>query len=50
MMVAVAVVAVVFGLFVSCVRWIQYPHINVTIVNESSTPIYDLRVGFMYGE
>jgi hypothetical protein len=50
MMVAVAAVAVVLGLLVSCLRWIQYPHIKVTIFNKTSAPIYDLRVNFLYGE
>jgi hypothetical protein len=50
MIVAVAAVAVVLGLLVSCLRWIQYPHISVTILNETSAPIYDLRLSFLCGE
>jgi hypothetical protein len=48
-MALVAVVALGFGIFVSCVRWIQYPRIEVAIFNETPTPIYDLRVNFLYG-
>jgi hypothetical protein len=50
MIVAVAAVAVVFGMLVSCLRWLQYPHINVTVFNDTSTSISDLRVSFMLGE
>jgi hypothetical protein len=50
MMVMVAALAIALGLFVYCLRWIQYPHINVTIFNETSTPIYDLSVSFLNGE
>jgi hypothetical protein len=50
MMVAVAAVALVLGILVYCLRWLQYPHINVTIFNETSTPIFDVRVTFMLGE
>ena len=50
MMVAVAAVALVLGILVSCLRWVQYPHINVTIFNETSTSICDVRISFLYGE
>lgn len=50
MIVAVAAVALVLGILVSCLRWVQYPHIDVTIFNKSSTPIRNLRVSFLYGE
>jgi hypothetical protein len=49
MMLAVAVVAFVVGFFVSCLRWLQYPHINVTIFNETSAPICDLHLSFFCG-
>jgi hypothetical protein len=39
MMVMVAAVALVLGILVSRLRWLQYPHINVSISNETSTPI-----------
>jgi len=50
MMVAVAGVAFMLGILVSCLRWLQYPHIDVTIFNETSAPISDVRLGFLYGE
>ena len=50
MMVGVAAVALVLGILVSCLRWVQYPHINVTIFNETSTSIGDVRLSFLYGE
>jgi hypothetical protein len=52
MMVMVGAVAVVLGLLLACLRWSVYPHINVTIFNETSTPIYDLHlhVSFWYDE
>lgn len=50
MMVVIAAAALVLVILVSCLRWLQYPHIDVTIFNETSTPIRDLRVSFLYGE
>ena len=49
-MLAVAVAALVLGIFVVGLRWLLYPHVNVTIFNETSTVIFDLRVRFLYGE
>jgi hypothetical protein len=43
--VAVATVALVL----SCLRWLLYPHVNVTVFNETSTAIRDLRLGFSDG-
>lgn len=46
MTVAVAAVALVLvGL-----RWLLYPHIDVTVFNESSAAIRDVRLRFLYGE
>jgi hypothetical protein len=45
---AVAVAAVV--LVLACLRWLLYPHVNVTVFNESSTAIRDVRLRFLYGE
>ena len=52
MIVMVGAVAVGLGLLVACLRWAAYPHINVTVLNETSAPIYDLHlhVGFWYDE
>jgi hypothetical protein len=50
MMIAIAAVALVLGILVYCLRWLQYPHIDVTIFNETSTTIRDVRVIFMLGE
>lgn len=50
MMVAAAAAALVLGTLVFCLRWLQYPHIDVRIVNETSTAICDLHVSFMHGE
>ena len=46
MAVAVAAVALVFV----CLRWLLYPHVNVTIFNESSAAIRDVHLRFLYGE
>jgi hypothetical protein len=49
-MLAVAVAALVLGIFMACLLWARYPHIKVTIFNESSATISDVRVKFLYGE
>jgi hypothetical protein len=52
MMVMVGAATIVLGLLVACLRWSVYPHIDVTIFNETSGPIYDLHlhVSFWYDE
>jgi hypothetical protein len=47
---AIASTAIVLGFTVVALRWYLYPHINFTVFNESSTPIYGLRVSFLVGE
>jgi hypothetical protein len=49
-MLVVACVALILGIFMACVERVRYPHINVKILNESSTTISDVRVSFLYGE
>ena len=49
-MLVVACVALILGMFKACLEWLRNPHIDVTILNESSTAIRDLRVSFLYGE
>jgi hypothetical protein len=50
MMLAIAGTALVLGIFIACLRWLLYPHVNVTIFNESSIAIGDVRIRFLYGE
>ena len=45
----VAVATLVLAILVSCLRWLEYPHIHVAIHNETVAPIYDVRVSFMLG-
>ena len=40
----------VFAICMTCFRWLQYPHVNLTIFNETSSAVCDVRVGFLYGE
>jgi hypothetical protein len=47
---AVAAVALALGILVPSLRWLQYPHITVTVFNETSAPISDLRITFLYGK
>jgi hypothetical protein len=35
---------------VACFWWLQYPHVKLTIFNESSRALCDVRVKFLYGE
>ena len=50
MMATIAIAAIVLGIAVATLRWYTYPHINLTVFNESSAPIYALRVSFLTGE
>ncbi len=45
---AVAVAAV--ALVLAGLGWLVYPRVNVTVFNESSAPIRDVRLRFLYGE
>jgi hypothetical protein len=45
-----AVAASAFALVLTCLGWLLYPHVNVTVFNESSTAISDVRLKFLYGE
>jgi hypothetical protein len=49
-MLIVASAALVFAICVVCFGWLQYPHVNLTIFNETSSAICDVRVRFLYGE
>jgi hypothetical protein len=49
-MLVVACVVLILGMFKASLEWPRNPHIDVTILNESSTAISDLRVSFLYGE
>ena len=42
--------ALVFGILMACLIWLLYPHVNVTMFNETSAAIYDVRIRFLYGE
>jgi hypothetical protein len=50
MMLAVAGSALALGILVACLRWLTYPHVKLTIFNESSTALLDVRIKFLYGE
>lgn len=50
LMILVAAIGFGLGILAYGVRWMQYPHIDVRIVNETSSPIFDLQLGFMCGE
>jgi hypothetical protein len=50
MMAAFVPLALALAVFVSCLRWLQYPHIDVTIINETPHPVLDLHLTFAYGE
>ena len=50
LMLAVAAVALALGILVTSLTWLQYPHIDVTIFNETSTLICNVRISFLYGE
>lgn len=47
---AITITAIALACIVAGLRWYLCPHIRITVFNESSTPIYALRVGFMGGE
>ena len=49
-MLAVAALALALGIFMAVARWFVYPHVKLTIVNESSAAICDVRIDFLYGE
>jgi hypothetical protein len=49
-MLIVAGLALVFAIFMACFRWLQYPHVNLTIFNGASSAICDALVRFLYGE
>ena len=38
------------ALILACLRWLLYPHVNVTIFDETPTAIRDVRIKFLYGE
>src|SRR5262245_56261393 len=50
MMAAVAAVALVLGMLVAALRWFLYPHITVTVFNETGSPLSDVRVSYAGGE
>jgi hypothetical protein len=43
-------VVLVLGILTPGLRWLMYPHVNITIFNESSAAIADVRITFLYGE
>lgn len=47
---AVAGTALFLGIFVAGLRWLRYPRVKVTVFNESSTGLVDVRIKFLYGE
>jgi hypothetical protein len=50
MMVAVAVVALVLGMLVACLRWFLYVLSTANCFNETGAPLSDVRVSFSGGE
>jgi hypothetical protein len=50
MMVAVASAAVACGALVGGFRWFLYPHVRVTIFNETSSAVHEVRVKCFGGE
>jgi hypothetical protein len=42
--------ALLLGIIVTCLAWLMYPHIDLTVFNESSNPVFDVCVTFSYGE
>ena len=49
-MLAIAGIALVLAIFMAFLRWLRYPHVKVTISNETSTALRDVRIRFLYGE
>jgi hypothetical protein len=49
-MLGVAGAALVFGIPIACFIWLVYPHVKLTIFNETSAAIRDVRISFFYGE
>ena len=49
MLLAVAAIALLLGLLVTCYKLVDYPHVNVTLYNESSATLHDVRIRFHYG-
>ena len=50
MIVSVVCVALVLAIFTMGLRWLRYPHVSVRVLNETSTPIYDVHIKFLFGE
>jgi hypothetical protein len=50
LMVTVAVVAVTLGVLAAGFRWLLFPSISVRLLNDSKTPIHDVRLTFLRGE
>jgi hypothetical protein len=48
-MLAVACVALAVGVCMPCLRWLVYPHVTVTIFNETSSALREVRIKFLYG-
>jgi hypothetical protein len=48
-MLAVACVALFLAILIPCLRWLRYPHVKVTIFNETPTALRDVRIKFLYG-
>jgi hypothetical protein len=42
--------ALFFGILIACLSWLVYPHVTVTIFNETSAAIRDVRLDSFYGE
>jgi hypothetical protein len=45
-----AAAALVFGIFIPVLGWLLYPHVKVTIFNETTDALCDVRLRFLYGE
>jgi hypothetical protein len=43
-------VAVVFGILIAGLSWLVYPHVKLTIFNESSSAICDVRIDMFYAK
>jgi hypothetical protein len=50
MVLAAAGAALVLATLAACLRWLAYPHVKLTIINESAAAISDVRIDFLYGE
>ena len=42
--------ALVLGIPISCFTWLAYPHVKLTIYNETPVAMCDVRISFLFGQ